>query len=89
LEPQFHTVVKGRDEETSDLILEKQSRGNIKVYDIELTDKNRKQVIADIINRATGTYRDEIKYYFQVPDSIRRSAHRDGVILMTSLSIVH
>ena len=78
LEPHLHTVVKGRDEETGDLILEKRRMGIKKVYDIELTDKNRKQVIQDIINNATGTYRDAIKYYFQVPDSIRGSADRDG-----------
>lgn len=60
-EPDFHTVSKGRDDETGDIILERQHRGNHKVYDIELTDKNRKQVIQDIINRATGTFRDHIR----------------------------
>jgi hypothetical protein len=76
-EPIIYTVTKGRDDETGDLILDKQHQGDRKVHDIELTDKNRKQVISDIINNATGTYTNEIKFYYQVPDSIRGPSHRD------------
>jgi hypothetical protein len=77
-QPVFQTVTKGRDDDTGDLIMEKQNMGIDKIHTIELTDKNRKQVIQDIINRATGTYTDDILFYFQVPTSIRGSGHRDS-----------
>ena len=77
-EPELHTTTKGRDDVTGDLILDKQHQGNTKVYDIELTDKNRKDVISSIINAATGSFTDEIIFYYEVPDSIKGGAHRDG-----------
>lgn len=76
--PTFRTVTKGRDDDTGDLILERQPIGINKIYDIQLTDKNRRQIVDDFINRATGTYRDDILFYYQVPDSVRGSGHRDG-----------
>jgi len=36
---------------------------------IELTEKNRKQVIEDIINKSNGTKIDAIKFYYHVPQS--------------------
>ncbi len=77
-EPELHTTTKGRDDVTGDLILDKEHQGDTKVYDIELTKDNRKQVISDIINAATGSFTDEIKFYYEVPDSIKGGAHRDG-----------
>ena len=56
-QPEFRTVTKGRDDDTGDLILEKQPMGINKIHTIELNDNNRKQVIQDIINRATGIHR--------------------------------
>lgn len=76
--PEFRTVTKGRDDDTGDLILEKQHMGINKIHTIELTDKNRRQIVDDFINRATGTYRDEILFYYQVPSSVRGAGHRDG-----------
>ena len=62
---------KGRNDETGDLILDKEYQGNKQVHDIELIDKNRKQVIQDIINNANGTFIDQVKFYYQVPDSTK------------------
>ncbi len=67
-EPLFITTSK-QDPDTGDLIADKRHQGNKKVHDIELTEKNRKQVIEDIINDAHGTFRDEIKFYYEVPNS--------------------
>jgi hypothetical protein len=77
-QPVFQTVTKGRDDDTGELILEKQPMGINKIHDIVLTDKNRRQIIDKIINNATGTYRDEILFYYQVPSSVKGSGHRDG-----------
>ena len=55
-EPILFTTTRGREEETGDLILDKQYQGNKKFHDIELTDKNRKQVIQDIINNSNGIF---------------------------------
>ena len=76
--PMFRTVTKGRDDDTGDLILEKQPNGIEKIHTIELTDKNRRQIVDDFINKATGTYRDDILFYYQVPSSVKGAGHRDG-----------
>ena len=77
-EPEFSTTTK-QDPDTGDLIATKQHQGNKKLHDIELTDKNRKQIIEDIINDAHGTYRDEIKFYYEVPNSGNAMAFRCGI----------
>lgn len=77
-EPIIKTTTGDRDPETGDFTIDKQHQGNKKIYDIEL-DKNRKQVIEDIINNATGTYRDEIKFYYEVPDSTKGMGFRCGI----------
>jgi hypothetical protein len=78
-EPIIKTTTGDMDAETGDFITNKQHQSNKKVYDIELTDKNRKQVIEDMINNATGTYRDEIKFYYDVPDSNKGMGFRCGI----------
>ena len=67
-EPEFSTTTR-QDLVTGDLIADKQHQGNKKVHDIELTDKNRKEIIDSILNDAVGTFRDEIKFYYEVPNS--------------------
>jgi len=74
-EPEFTTTTK-QDFETGDLIPYKEYRGNNQIHDIELTDKTRKQVIEDIINNAAGTYIEEIKFYYQVPSSVKGASFR-------------
>ena len=76
-EPEFNTTYK-RNYETGDMIPKTEYDGPKKVYDIELTDKNRKQVIQDIINKSNGTMIDQIKFYYQIPDSVKGQGHRDG-----------
>jgi hypothetical protein len=78
-EPILYTVTKGRNDETGDLILDKEYQGNKQVHDIELTDKNRKQVIQDIINNANGTFIEQVKFYYQVPDSTKGPAFRTNL----------
>lgn len=75
-EPQFRTTYT-RDYETGDMIPNKQYQGDKKVWDIPLDDKNRKKIIEDIINNSHGTSVDQIKFYYQIPDSIKGSGHRD------------
>lgn len=78
-EPILYTVTKGRNDETGDLILDKEYQGNKQVHDIELTDKNRKQVIEDIINNSNGSFIDQIKFYYLVPDSTKGPAFRSNI----------
>jgi hypothetical protein len=66
--PKFHTTTR-LNPETGDHIEEKRHNGSIKVYDIELTEKNRKKIIEDIINKSTGTIIDGITFYGKFPDS--------------------
>jgi hypothetical protein len=49
------------------------------VHDIEVTDKNRKQIIEDIIYNATDTYIDEIKFYYEIPDSNKGRGFRCNI----------
>jgi hypothetical protein len=76
-EPEFTTTYR-RDMETGDMVASKTFGGDKKVYDIELTDKNRKQIVSDIINNSLGSSIEQIKFYYQVPDSLRGAGHRDG-----------
>ena len=77
-EPEFSTTTK-QDLETGDLIADKQHQGNKKVHDIELTDKNRKEIVESIINDATGTFKDEIKFYYEVPTRGNAMGFRCGI----------
>ena len=77
-EPEFSTTTK-QDFETGDLIADKQHQGNKKVHDIELTDKNRKEIVETIINDATGTFKDEIKFYYEVPTRGNAMGFRCGI----------
>jgi hypothetical protein len=46
------------------------------VYDIELTEKNRKQVIQDIINKSNGSLIENIKFYGHFESSIKGPSFR-------------
>lgn len=77
-EPIINTTTGDRDPESGDFSMEKVHQGNKKIYDIPL-DNNRKKIIEDIINNATGTYRDEIKFNYEVPDSSKGMGFRCGI----------
>ena len=66
--PKFQTTTK-LNPETGDHIEEKTHNGSKQEYYIELTEKNRKKVIEDIINKSTGTLIDGITFYGKFPDS--------------------
>ncbi len=68
-EPILITHTGDRDPETGDFKMIKEHQGNRLIHDLELTDRNRKQIIEEIINSATGTYKDDIKFYYVIPDS--------------------
>jgi hypothetical protein len=59
------------DPETGDHIPKKEYDGEVEEYYIELTGKNRKQVIEDIINKSNGTFIENIKFYGHFPGSIK------------------
>lgn len=66
--PKFRTTTK-LDPETGDHIPEKVFDGMTEEYYIELTEKNRKQIIGDIVDKSNGTMIDAIKFYYHVPQS--------------------
>jgi hypothetical protein len=66
--PKFRTTMT-QDMETGDHIPKKEFDGMTEEYYIELTEKNRKQIIEDIINKSNGTMIDAIKFYYHVPPS--------------------
>jgi hypothetical protein len=78
-EPIINTTTGDRDPDTGDFKMNKEHQGNRQVHDIELTDKNRKQIIEDMINNATGTYLDEIKFYYEVPNSSNAMGFRCSI----------
>jgi hypothetical protein len=57
--------------ETGDHVPKKEFDGMTEEYYIELTDKNRKHVIEDIINKSNGTFVENIKFYYHVPGSLK------------------
>lgn len=59
------------DPETGDHIPKKEYDGEVEEYYIELTDKNRKQVIEDIINKSNGSAIDNIIFYEHFTGSIK------------------
>jgi hypothetical protein len=64
------------DPETGNHIPKKEYDGEVEEYYIELTDKNRKQVIEDIINKSNGSTIDNIISYGHFPGSIKGPAFR-------------
>jgi hypothetical protein len=66
--PKFRTTTT-LDPETGNHIPKKEFDGMTEEYYIELTEKNRKQIIEDIINKCNGTMIDAIKFYYHVPQS--------------------
>jgi hypothetical protein len=66
--PKFR-VTTTLDPDTGDHIPNKVIDGMTEEYYIELTEKNRKQVIEDIVNKCNGTIIDAIRFYYHVPQS--------------------
>jgi hypothetical protein len=66
--PKFRSTTK-QDPETGDHIVNKEYDGITEEYYIELTEKNRRQIIEEIINKSNGTMTDAIKFYYHVPQS--------------------
>jgi hypothetical protein len=66
--PKFRTTTT-LDPETGKHVANKVFDGMTEEYYIELTEKNRKQIIEDIINKSNGTMIDAIKIYYHVPQS--------------------
>jgi hypothetical protein len=66
--PKFR-VTTTLDPETGDHKPKREYDGLTEEYYIELTEKNRKQVIEDIVNKCNGTMIDDIKFYYHVPQS--------------------
>jgi hypothetical protein len=66
--PEFRTTTR-LNPQTGDHIEKREHTGEKQVYYIELTDKNRKKTIEDIINKSTGTIIDGIKFYGKFPDT--------------------
>jgi hypothetical protein len=44
-----------------------------------LSDNNRKKIVEDMINNATWTYLDEIKFYYEVPHSTKGMGFRCAI----------
>ena len=74
-EPKMKTTTK-LNYSTGDHVIDEFQDGQVEVYDIELTDKNRKQVIQEIINNANGTHIDNIKFYGHFTNSSLGAAFR-------------
>lgn len=78
-EPIINSTTGDRDPETGDFAMKKVHQGSGQIHDIELTDKNRKQIVEDFINNATGTYKDEIIFYYEIPNEPNARAFRCGI----------
>lgn len=76
--PKFRTTME-MNYETGEHVPKKEYDGMTEEYYIELTDKNRKQVIEDIINNSNGTILDEILFYGHFPNSSRGVAFRSNI----------
>jgi hypothetical protein len=66
--PKFRTTTT-LDPETGNHIHKKEFDGRTEEYYIELTEKTRKQIVEEIINKSNGTMIDAIKFYYHVPQS--------------------
>jgi hypothetical protein len=75
--PKFHTHTK-INPETGEYITERQQAGQETVYTIELTDRNRKKIIEEIINKSSSNPED-IKYYYHIPQTIRGTSFRCSI----------
>jgi len=75
--PRFRATTK-LDPETGNHIVNKEYDGMDEEYYIELTDKNRKQVIEEIINKCNGTFIENIKFYYHVASSVKGASFRCG-----------
>jgi hypothetical protein len=65
--------------ETGEHVVKKEYAGHTEEYYIELTDKNRKKIIQDIINKCNGTVIDEILFYYHVPASSKGLSFRCNI----------
>jgi hypothetical protein len=63
---------------TGNHIPKKEYDGEVEEYYIELTDKNRKQVIENIINKSNVSTIDNILFYWHFPGSIKAPPFRCG-----------
>jgi hypothetical protein len=75
--PKFR-VTTTLDPETGEHVPKKEYDGTVDEYYIELTDKNRKQVIEEIINNSNGTIIDEILFYGHFLQSAKGIAFRSN-----------
>jgi len=69
LKPKFSTKTSFN-YETGEPIESREHNGTEEVYTIELTEKNRKKVIEDIINKSTGSTIDGIKWVAKFGDTV-------------------
>jgi hypothetical protein len=76
--PKIRTIME-MNYETGEHIPRKELNGSIDEYYIELTDKNRKQVIEDIINNSNGTIINEILFYGHFSQSVKGAAFRCNI----------
>jgi hypothetical protein len=76
--PKFRTIMEFN-YETGDHVPKKEYDGVTEEYYIELTDKNRKQVIEDIINNSNGTIIEEILFYGHFLQSVKGTAFRCNI----------
>ncbi|TLX84659.1 MAG: hypothetical protein E6L04_06550 [Thaumarchaeota archaeon] len=76
--PKFRTTMEFN-YQTGEHIPKREVDGAEEQYYIELTDKNRKQVIEDIINNSNGTIIDEILFYGHFPNSPKGIAFRCNI----------
>ncbi len=64
--------------ETGEYIQERQLSGQETIYTIELTEKNRKKIIEDIVNKSNSSP-ESILYYFHVPLTAKGSPFRCAI----------
>lgn len=67
--PKFYTTTK-INPDTGEYIQEREQSGQETVYTIELTEKNRKKVIEDIVNKSSSNP-ENIIYYYHVPQTAK------------------
>lgn len=77
--PKFRTTTK-LNPDTGDHEIKNEYNGGFEdVYYIELTDKNRKQVIQNIVNKSNGTLPENVLYYYHVPNSAKGMGFRCSI----------
>lgn len=76
--PKFNTTTS-INPETGEHIIKKEVSGQEDIYYIELTDRTRKKIIEDIINKSNGTSIDQILFYYHVPDSGKGAGFRSNL----------